>query len=235
VSGAIRPFRVIGHRGAAGHAAENTLRSFARAIELGAPWIELDAQLHQGELLIFHDLRLDRTTNGRGRLTDHDLAHLRSLDAGGGERIPTLKEALDLIDRRAGVNIELKTWNGTAAAVADEVRARLAQGWTPEQFLVSSFVLPELREFRRRLPEVPLGALYDGVPLDLAASAQALGACCVNLSAEFLDTAMIEDARARGLAVYVYTVNEPDDIEAMRALGVDGLFTDFPDRVLPAS
>ena len=221
---------IIGHRGARGLAPENTLAGFRKAVALGTPWVELDVQLHQGELLVFHDERLERCTNGRGRLDQHDLAYLRGLDAGGGERIPRLAEVLDLVDRRAGVNVELKTANGTAAAVAALLRDYLKRGWRPEQWLVSSFHLPELREFRRALPEVPVGALLCGVPLDLAACGTALGAVAVNLALDFADPALVADARRRGLKVYVYTVNEPDDFARMQALGVDGVFTDFPDR-----
>lgn len=223
---------VIGHRGARGLAPENTLAGFRKALELGAPWIELDVQLHGGDLLVFHDERLERCTNGRGRLDQHGLADLRGLDAGGGERIPFLGEVLDLVDQRAGVNIELKTASGTAAAVAELLRAYLKRGWKPERWLVSSFHLPELREFRRLLPEVPVGALLCGVPLDLAACGTALGAASINLALDFTDAALVADAKRRGMKVYVYTVNEPDDFARMEALGIDGVFTDYPDRAL---
>lgn len=227
-----RPFLVIGHRGARGHAPENTLASFDKAVELGAHWIELDVQLHQGELLVIHDLTLDRTTNGTGRIAGHDLAYLRGLDAGQGQRIPTLREALDRIARRAGVNIELKTAGGTAQAVARVVDEYRGRGWRPEQFLVSSFILPELREFRRLAPDIPVGALLMGVPLDYAACAGELGAAALNVSDEFAEPELLADARRRGLKVYVYTVNRPEEIRHFRRLGVDGIFTDFPDRAL---
>lgn len=221
---------VIGHRGARGHAPENTLKSFDQALALGATWVELDVQLHQGALLVFHDERLERTTNGRGRLASHALEDLRQLDAGAGEKIPLLSEVIDRVDRRARINIELKTANGTAAAVAALLRGYLGRGWKPDDFLVSSFFLPELREFRRRLREVPVGALLCGVPLDLAACGTELAAHCINVALDFADAALFADARKRGLKVYVYTVNEPEDAERMRALGADGIFTDYPDR-----
>lgn len=227
-----RPFTVIAHRGARGHAPENTLAAFDRALALGAKWVELDVQWHDGKLWVFHDLRLERCTDGRGWLADHDAAALRRLDAGRGEKIPWLSEVLDRIDRRMGVNIELKTADGTAAAVAAELRACLARGWQPGQFQVSSFHLPELREFRRLLPEVPLGVLLAGVPLDLAAAVSELGAAVCSLALDFADPALIADAHARGAKVFVYTVNEPDDIARMKALGVDGIFTDYPERAL---
>jgi len=226
-------FTIIGHRGARGHAPENTLASFDHALALGTPWVELDVQLHQDRLWVFHDARLERCTDGRGWLADHDADALRRLDAGGGQHIPWLPEVLDRIDRRASVNVELKTAGGTAAAVATALRAYLERGWRPEQFLVSSFQLPELREFRRRLPEVPLGVLLCGVPLELAAAVTELGAAVLSLDMDFADPALIEDGHRRGAAVYIYTVNEPDDFARMQALGADGVFTDFPERALP--
>jgi len=226
------PFTVIGHRGARGHAPENTLLSIDTAIGLGAHWVEFDVQHHADELWLMHDLRLDRTTNGRGLLTAHDAASLRRLDAGQGEPIPTLRDALDLIEQRVGVNIELKSWDGCAAAVAACLRDYLAEGWPASKLMVSSFHLPELWEFKQLLPDVPLGMLYCGVPLDWAGQATELGARALNISAEFVDPKLIADAHARGLKLNVYTVNDPDDLGQMRALGVDGVFTDYPDRAL---
>jgi glycerophosphoryl diester phosphodiesterase len=225
-------FLCIGHRGARGHAPENTLLSIDTAMCLGAHWVECDVQLHQGELLLMHDLRLERTTNGLGRLDQQPLAYLRGLDAGQGQQIPTLQEALALIDQRVGLNVELKTWNGTGAAVARVLREAVVQGWPLEKLLVSSFHLPELYEFHDLAPEIPIGVLLCGVPLDWAGCAVELGASTLNLSDEFIDARLVADAHARGLKVYVYTVNHPDEIARMKALGVDGVFTDYPERAL---
>lgn len=227
--------RIIGHRGARGLAPENTLQGLNVAIQLGTPWLEFDVQLHpSGELVLLHDLSLDRTTNASGLLSDLGWPAVRLLDAGGGQQLPTLDEALDLIDQRAGVNIELKTWDGTAAAVATVVGARLQAGWSPSQFQVSSFHLPELFEFHLRMPSVPLGVLLCGVPLDWAACATQLKASSLNISSEFVDAQLLADAKKRGLAVYVYTVNDIDECRRLAAMGVDGVFTDFPDRLLAA-
>ena len=228
--GGRKSFTVLAHRGARGHAPENTLAAFDKAVELGAKWIELDVQLHAGQLWIFHDARLERCTNGKGWLVDHKADALRKLDAGGGQRIPFLHEVLDRLDRRVSVNVELKTADGTAAEVATALRGYLARGWKPEQFLVSSFHLPELREFKRRMPEIPLGVLMCGVPLGLAAAGTELGAQVLSLDRDFADRALIADAHARGMRVFVYTMNEPEDIARYRGQGVDGVFTDFPER-----
>ncbi len=223
---------LIGHRGARGLAPENTLLALDAGIGAGCLWLEFDVQRHPaGHLFLLHDLTLDRTTSGKGVATECDWYELRMLDAGGQQHIPTLDEALDLIDQRARVNIELKTWDGTAAAVAECLKARLAEGWPAEQFLVSSFHLPELYEFRQLLPEVPVGVLLCGVPLDWAACATELQAVALNQSAEFVDARLIADAKARGLTVNVYTVNDVEEYQRLAAMGVDGVFTDVPGRL----
>ncbi len=218
-------FKLIGHRGARGHAPENTLAGLETGIRLGADALEFDVQLHPcGQLFLLHDLRLDRTTDGHGRAADCPWDKLRRLDAGNGERIPTLAEALDAIGTRAAVNIELKTWNGTAAAVAHALRGREGA------YLVSSFHLPELREFRRLQPDTPIAALYDGLPLRGFDDALELGAKTVNLNCEFADAPLIAEAHARGLDVLIYTVNEPDEIRYWKNAGASGVFTDYPER-----
>ena len=223
---------LIGHRGARGLAPENTLPGMDAGIAAGCPWLEFDVQLHpSGELFLLHDLTLDRTTDGHGLAAALDWPALRALDAGGGARLPTLDETRDHIGPRAQVNIELKTWDGTALAVAACLRARLAAGWSPTQFMVSSFHLPELQVFRQALPQVPIAVLLCGVPLDGAACATALGAAALNQSAEFVDAALVADAKARGLQMNVYTVNDADEYARLAAMGVDGVFTDVPHRL----
>lgn len=201
-------------------------------IAAGCPWLEFDVQLHpSGELFVLHDLTLERTTNGHGLASECSWQALRKLDAGKGQHLPTLDETLDLIDQRAGVNIELKTWDGTAAAVAQCLQARLEESWPASAFMVSSFHLPELYEFKQLLPQIPIAALLCGVPLDWAACATELQAAALNQSAEFVDARLVADAKERGMAVNVYTVNDVAEYERLAALGVDGVFTDFPDRL----
>jgi glycerophosphoryl diester phosphodiesterase len=220
---------LIGHRGARGLAPENTLLAMEAGIAAGCPWLEFDVQRHpEGALFLLHDLTLERTTNGEGLAAETAWPTLRALDAGQGQRLPTLDEVLDHVGTRARLNIELKTWGGTAEAVASCLRARLAAGWEAEQFQVSSFHLPELQVFHWLLPEVPVGVLFCGVPLDGAAAASTLGAQSLNLSNEFIDAALVADAKARGLKVWVYTVNTHDEYRRLAALGIDGVFTDVP-------
>jgi len=221
----------IGHRGAMGHAPENTLLSFKKALELGAQCVEADVYHVDGKLMVFHDDRLERTTNGSGYLLDHDFDYLRSLGAGDGERIPTLGEVFETVDLRAGVNIELKG-PGTARPVAKFISTLRKYGWRDDLILVSSFNHPELEEVRRIDPRIRLGVLNVGLPVDNAVFAAALGAYSVHLSMKSIDRRFVEDAHSRGLKVFVFTVNHPDDICRMQGLGVDGIFTNYPERVL---
>jgi glycerophosphoryl diester phosphodiesterase len=228
-----RRLSIIGHRGARGLAPENTLLGFETALRLGVDGVEFDVQRHpDGELFLLHDLSLERTTNGEGIATEQPWPALRRLDAGQGERLPTLDETLDLIDRRCRINIELKTWNGCAEAVAQCLQSRLAQGWDAELFIVSSFHLPELQRFRAALPAVPIAALYCGVPLAGAAELATLGARQVHLADEFVDADYVAAAAADGRPAWAYTVNTPAAAVRLQGLGVSGIFTDHPERFL---
>lgn len=221
----------IGHRGAMGHAPENTLKSIAKALELGVPWVEVDVYPVEGHLMVIHDHRLERTTNGSGYVWEKTYSYLRGLDAGQGEKVPTLEEVLDLISNRAGINIELKL-PGSAALVATVIQERIRTDWDVKKILVSSFFHHEIAAVRQLDPRIRIGALIAGVPLDYARFAENLGAYSVHQSIEFVNREFIDDAHDRNLKVFVYTVNHPEDIARMYALGVDGVFSNYPDRVL---
>ena len=224
----------IGHRGAMGHAPENTLLSFRKALELGVNCVEGDVYYVDGRLLVIHDDQLDRTTNGSGYLKDHDFDYLRGLDAGAGEKIPTLEELFETIDIKAGVNIELKG-SGTAGPVVDFIAARRKEGWPYDSILVSSFNHSELEAVHRMDRNIKIGVLIAGPPVNAVATAVGLGAYSMHLTLKFVDRAVVEEAHSRGLRVFVFTVNDPDDIYRMERLGVDGVFTNYPERVLQQS
>ena len=224
-------FICIGHRGAMGHAPENTLASFQKALELGTPCVELDVYYVDGNMMVFHDDRLERTTNGSGYLLDQDFDYLRSLDAGNGEKIPTLREVFEAIDLRAAVNIELKGPD-TARPVVELISVLREHGWNDDLILVSSFKHYELAEVRRIDSRIRLGAMIVGPPVDDASFTDVLGAYSVHLSLKFVDRMSVDNAHSRGLRIFVFTVNHPDDICKMEELGVDGIFTNYPERVL---
>ena len=224
--------QIIAHRGASGLAPENTLKAIRLALALGAQAIEIDVQWADGELWVFHDRRLERCTDGSGVLTAQSRAYLAGLDAGEGEPIPTLWQVMEAIAGKAELHIELK-----GAQTADEVarltrRAEAELGFTPAHWVVSSFHHPELARFAALRPEIRLGALTATIPLTLAAFAAELGAWSLNCDLDFVDAALVMDAHRRGLKVLVYTVDHTADLAALAAMGVDGIFTNRPDRFL---
>lgn len=222
----------IGHRGAKGYEPENTLRSFERAATLEVDAIELDVhRCKSGEIVVMHDATIERTTNGTGPIAAKTFQELRQLDAGGGEKIPTFEEVLELINRRVHVHIELKG-SGTALPVSKTIERYVeAHGWQYGDFLVSSFNHRQLQLFHRLCPAVRIGALYRHRPYRLKKIAKTLGAYSVNLPYGVVNQKLVEEIHAAGLRVMVYTVNEPRDIARMKSYGVDGLHSDYPDRL----
>ena len=218
----------IGHRGAGGLEPENTLLSVRRALELGADGIEVDVHCLGDELIVIHDATLDRTTNGSGPLRRHTLAQVRSLDAGKGERIPLLHEVLDAVDRRVLVNIELKGPR-TAVPVQALLQEYIARrGWTPEDFVVSSFRRGELR--RLRDSQFPLGILFARSARLFRRPARGLRAWSIHVPFAHVTPRLVSRVHADGRKLFVFTVNDRADMERMQQMGVDGIFSDYPDR-----
>jgi len=226
-------FIKIGHRGAAGYEPENTLASFKRALELGVDAVELDVHCcSTGEVVAMHDKTLERTTNGKGYVIEKSLAELKSLNAGKGQQIPTLEEVLNLIDKKTIVNIELKGAH-TAESVAKIVRYYINNyGWKPEMFWISSFDHEQLKKFRSLEPEIKIGALVTRIPRRRYADfIETLEVDFINPSMNFINKKFIDQAHKKGLKIFAYTVNHPEDIIRMKLLGVDGIFSNFPDRL----
>ena len=223
---------IIGHRGAAGYEPENTLRSFQKAIDLGVDMIEFDVYVcRSGEVVVIHDDRLERTTNGSGYVIEKTFQELRQLDAGGGEKIPTLEEVLDLVAGKTKVNIELKGPNTARAVWTVAERYLQERKFEERDFLISSFNHWELKEFQKLNPRIKLGALLEGIPLTLAQFGEDLGAYSVNLGLDFVNQEIVNDAHRRGLKVFVWTVDHSEDMKKVISWGVDGIFSNYPDRV----
>jgi glycerophosphoryl diester phosphodiesterase len=222
----------IGHRGACGYEPENTLLSFNRALQLNVDMIELDVHVcRSGEVVVIHDEKVDRTTNGKGYVVDKALDELRALDAGKGETIPTLQEVLDLVDRKARVNTELKG-TGTAKPVFELLESYVGErGWSYGDFLISSFDHRELQEFRRLSGEFRIGVLIKDIPAGFAELLARVDAYSINVFVESVSRELIDDAQRRGVKILVWTVNDTDQIERMKSLGVDGIFSNYPDRL----
>jgi len=220
----------IGHRGAMGHEPENTVLSVEKAIGLGADWVEVDVYVVDGRLIVFHDDRLERTTDGKGYVFEKTFDYLRTLNAGKGQKIPTLEEVFAAVDRRSGLNIELKGPH-TAEPVVCLIRDQIEKGWRYEKILVSSFNHHQLLHVKNLDSKIRTGALIAGQPFERVSFAQKLGCFSVHISIDCVDRAFVDDAHARGLRVFVFTVNETQDAAHMAYLGVDGVFTDYPERV----
>lgn len=219
------------HRGASGYEPENTLSAVETAITLGADWIEIDVYVVERELVVFHDQRLERTTNGTGLIMEQSLEYIRSLDAGNGQRIPILQEVLNLVSHRAGINIELKgpgTADPTVSLINDYIRK---EKWSCEEFLISSFNHHELARVHYLEPSIKTGVLIVGIPIGYARFAQELGAYSVHCDLDYITEAFVQDAHARSLKVFVFTVNNQNDLARMKELGVDGVFTNYPEIV----
>jgi glycerophosphoryl diester phosphodiesterase len=220
------------HRGASGHEPENTLSAVEKAISLGTDWIEVDVYAVKGELIVIHDERLERTTNGTGYVTEKPLAYLRSLDAGKGQRIPTLRESLDSVDGRAGINVELKGPKTASLAVSLIEEYVKERQWNYEQFIVSSFNRRQLSKVKKLNPRIRIGILIDLPRRHYAIFARRYDAYSVHVQIDIASARFIRRAHERGLKVFVYTVNSYQEIDRLQVLGVDGIFTDFPELVV---
>jgi glycerophosphoryl diester phosphodiesterase len=224
---------VIAHRGASAHRPENTMPAFALAVEQRADMIETDLHVtRDGAVVITHDEEL-AGIGGRGEIADATLAEIRALDAGAGARVPTLDEMLDAFGAAIAFNLELKKgtraeYAGLEAQAIDAVRARGIAGRT----LFSSFYDPVLARLREAAPEARIGLLISRrYPVRIVERARALGAEAIHPEAPLVDAALVDAAHEAGLAVYVFTVDDPAEMRRLLSLGVDGLFTNHPDRM----
>lgn len=231
----------IAHRGAAGTRPELTRPAFERALEIGVDMIELDVQLTRDRgLVVLHDRELGRTVCGRGSVREHTLAELCGLDAGAwfapeyvGTRVPALAEVLDLTADKAALNVEIKSptadWDATAEVLVDLLTAKRRLDST----VISSFEMGALRAVRERSTTARLGVLWDAKDVaPMWRRAEELQARAVHPRWSLVDATVVAQAHARGLAVIVWTVNDPDAIARLAALSVDGIISDYPERLL---
>ncbi len=217
----------IGHRGAAGHAPENTLAAIRKGIALGVDFVEFDVQRSRdGRLVLLHDERVDRTTNGTGRVSGLTWEELQLLDAGDGERIPSLEAALAAANGHAGVMLEAKTpW--TAPAIYAAVQEAAFSG----PVVYASFLHAEILEIRRIDPLARTLALMGFVPPSGAASARKAEATLVGLAHDSATGELVATLHGAGLEVWLYTVNEPTLISRAISIGANGVISDYPERV----
>jgi glycerophosphoryl diester phosphodiesterase len=229
----------IAHRGASGYAPENTFAAFRRAIALGAGFIETDLQLSRdARLVAIHDATVNRTTNGQGAVHDMTLAELRRLDAGSwfgsefaGERIPTIEEILEFANKHDVVfYLEMKpsgSWGGEHALIS-----ALRDSREIARTVVISFDPAILVAVRRIEPTLMTGLLFEGHipnPLDKAIE---IGARQLAVRGDLVTPRLLKEARGHDLQVVCWTVNHPGHMRLLAQAGVDGIISDYPDRLL---
>jgi glycerophosphoryl diester phosphodiesterase len=215
----------IGHRGAKGHVAENTLASFQKAMELGVDGIELDVHLSLDEkVMVIHDDTIDRTTSGKGLVNDFYSSDLKAFG------IPTLDAVFELVNRKCFINVELKTFE-TADKVAELIEHFVSEkNWDYADFIVSSFDWNALQRVSFLNDKIQIGVLTN-TDLDLAlAFAKFIKAYSIHPYYHLLTKENVIQMQSKDFKVYPWTVNEPEDIIFVKSLHVDGIISDFPDR-----
>jgi glycerophosphoryl diester phosphodiesterase len=234
---------VIGHRGAASSAPENTLASLRKAREFGARWVEFDVRLSgDGRCIVLHDDTVDRTSDGSGAASRLTLAALQRFDAGAwfapefaGERIPTFEAAIDLLaELGLGANVEIKPAKGeevaTARAAVEILRRRWPASLPPP--LLSSFAPLALEAARDAAPEFARGHLFGRLPKNWQEQAERLGCVTVHCDQKHLTRSAARAVIEAGYPLLAYTVNDPARAREIIGWGAASVFTDCPDRII---
>ena len=231
----------IAHRGASGHAPQNTMAAFVLAAEMGADGIELDVHLSaDGELVVIHDHTVDATTDGHGAVSALSLAQLQQLDAGGrfdpryaGERIPTLRQVFAGVGQRLLINVEIKVAPGHhPERLEPEVVRLIEESGMIDRVLISSFSTRSLRRVRGLNRRIPLALLYSRpapAALPYLGRWSRIAYDALHPRYDLVGAPLLARARTRGQRVNVWTVNEAAEMRRMRDLGVDGIITNYPD------
>lgn len=211
----------IGHRGAKGHATENTLASFEKAMEVGVDMIELDVFLSKDNIpVVIHDKTIDRTTISNGFVSDFLAIELQKLG------IPTLEDVFQLVNHQCDINVEIKEFEAVKS-VLDLIHSNI---FSKEKILISSFDWNALQEVRFHDSEIRLGVLTQ-TDVDLAlAFAKFIKAYSIHPYYHLLTAENVAQMQSKNFKVFTWTVNEPEDIIFVKLLNVDGIITDFPDR-----
>jgi glycerophosphoryl diester phosphodiesterase len=232
----------IAHRGASGHAPENTMAAFRRAVELGARFVETDLQItRDARIVAIHDLTLDRTTNGKGQVHLQTLPQIRALDAGtwfgdhgegafSGERVPTLKEILDFA-KEHDVIFYLEIKSGSAWGVEHAVVAALRDQYASARVVILSFDPATLDSVHRLDSTMMTGFLCEHPANDLVERTVRAGARQLVARGDLLTREVVEKAHHAGLQVVAWTINEEEQMRRLIAADIDGIITDYPDRL----
>lgn len=220
--------QVTGHRGAAGLEPENTLRSFQRALNLRVDAIELDVHLTKDQhLIVIHDSTVDRTTNGRGAVSDLTLQEIQQLDAGQGEHVPTLREVIDFVAERAVLQIELK-----GLGVEQKVAHMIITNHIIDNVIITSFRHNMVKTMKRLNSRIATGVLFLGLPIDAPRLARDAHADAVHPHVNYVDAQLVEHCHRQGLSVRVWNTDDSIQMQEMISLDVDAIGSNRPDRLL---
>ncbi|SEL61619.1 glycerophosphoryl diester phosphodiesterase [Aquimarina amphilecti] len=220
---------IIGHRGAAGLVAENTLESIGEALKYNVDGIEIDVhKCKSGEIVVIHDETLQRTTNGKGKVSGFTLQELKKYRTRGEYRIPTLDEVLDFVNAKCTLNIELKGI-GSAIPVIELLEERIKDSkWDYDNFVLSSFDHSQLFQIKSRTSKFRLGVLTEKNIPSILKVAETLEAFSLHPPISSLQKEEVTSAKNKGYKVYTWTVNDISKIESSKTWKVDGIITDFP-------
>ena len=219
---------LTGHRGAAELEPENTRLSIQKAIDLGVDQVEIDVHLTRDQhLVVIHDATVDRTTDGQGAVADFTLEEVKRLDAGKGERIPTLQEVIDLVRGKVVLQIELK-----GPDTAEPVVRTVEQNNIESEVLLTSFVHERLREARQLNPSLALGALWSNPPANACEQAIDMGAEAIHIQYQNIDAQLVQKAHAHGLMIRAWNPDTVEEIQRVIDLGVDAVGSNRPDLLI---
>lgn len=222
----------IGHRGAKGYVAENTLESIQKALNLGVDGVEIDVhRCASGELVVFHDFTVDRMTNGSGEISKYSLQELKQLKVNHEYDIPTLEAVLDLLNKTHIINIEMKGAN-TASETCRIIKKYIEiHGWKYSNFILSSFQRKELEDVFKIDTNITLAVLTKASVEEAVGLAKIIKAKYIHPDYTLLTMENVKQAQAKGFKVNTWTVNDEADILRMKYYGVDGIISDVPDRL----
>ncbi len=234
--------KIFAHRGSAGTHPENTLAAFRAAAALPIDGVEVDVHLTKdGEVVVIHDEKINRTTNGKGYVKDLTLEELQQYDAGSwfseewsGERVPTLDEVLEVFEGTSHqLNIEIKSDIFPYDGLVDKVLTLANNRKMGDRLLLSSFNHEDVLHVCRET-EVKSAILASQIYVDIYDYARVIGTKQIHVSLPGAFRKMTTDALMKGAIVYVYTVNKLEYVEQLKQVGIHGIFTDYPERMLEA-
>ncbi|PKM93852.1 MAG: glycerophosphodiester phosphodiesterase [Firmicutes bacterium HGW-Firmicutes-1] len=232
---------IIGHKGTAVYAPENTISAINKAIEMGLNHVEIDVQLSKDEeVVVIHDYTLDRTTNGKGAVRNTTLADMKCLSAGGwfgeayeDEKIPTLDEVLCVLPEDVTLNVEIKNIARERGNIEERVLELIEKHKIQDQVIISSFDHVSLKKVRTMNETIRIGVLIYAYWLDPWSQLEVsrLKPYSIHPAIEYLDKEFVIEAKKRGYAIFPYTVNSREEYSYCIELGVDGVFSDYPNLV----